>query len=43
MVLSSVVSETFSDEKCCILEIRIKGQSRSLKVIPFDIMCKISY
>jgi len=43
MVLSSIVSETFNDEKCCNLEIRVKGHSRSLNVVQFDRMCRISY
>jgi len=36
MVLSSVVSEIFNVEKCRDLEIRVRGHSRSLKVVPFD-------
>ena len=34
--LSRVVSEIFSVEKCCDLEIRVRGQSRSLIVVQFD-------
>jgi len=36
MALSCVVFEIFSVEKYCDLEIPVKGQSRSLKVVPFD-------
>ena len=36
MALSRVVSEIFIVEKCGDLEIRVRGHSRSLKVIPFD-------
>ena len=36
MALSRVVSEIFKVEKCRDLEIRVKGHSRSLKVVPFD-------
>jgi len=36
MALSGVVSEIFSVEKYLDLEIPVKGQSRSLKVVPFD-------
>ena len=43
MALSSVVSEVFKVEKCRNLEIRIKGHSRSLKVVPFDRLCMMSY
>jgi len=43
MALSSVVSEIFNDEKCRDLEIRIRGYSRSLKVVPFDRLGMISY
>ena len=34
MALSSVVSEIFNVEKCCDLEIRVRGHSRSSKVVP---------
>jgi len=43
MALSSVISEIFNVEKCRNLEMRIKGHSRSLKVVPFDRLCMISY
>jgi len=43
MVLSRVVSEIFNAEKYRDLEIRVKGQSRSLKVVPFDRLGMVSY
>jgi len=43
MALSHVVSEKFNVEKCCDLEIGVKGHSRSLKVVPFDRLCMVSY
>jgi len=36
MALSRVVSEIFNVEKYRDLEITVRGQSRSLKVVPFD-------
>jgi len=36
MALSHVISEIFSVEKYCDLEIPVKGHSRSLKVVPLD-------
>jgi len=36
MSLSRVVSEIFNVEKYHDLEIPVKSQSRSLKVVPFD-------
>jgi len=36
MALSRVVSEIFNVEKYCDLEIPVKSQSRSLKVVPFN-------
>jgi len=36
MALSRVVSEIFNVEKYSDLEIPVKGQSRSLKVVAFD-------
>jgi len=36
MALSRVVSEILNVEKCRYLEIRVKGHSRSLRVVPFD-------
>jgi len=36
MALSRVVSEIFNVKKYCDLEMPVKGQSRSLKVVPFN-------
>jgi len=36
MPLSRIVSEIFNVEKYRDLEIPVKGQSRSLKAVPFD-------
>jgi len=30
-------------QKCSVLEIGVRGHSRSLKVVPFDRLCMISY
>jgi len=43
MVLSHVVSEIFNVENYRDLEIPVKGQSRSWKVVPFDRLCMVSY
>jgi len=43
MTLSRVVSEIFNVEKYRDLEILVKGQSRSLKVVPFDRISIVSY
>jgi len=43
MALSRVVSEIFNVKKCCDLEIGLKGHSRSLKVVPFNRLCMVSY
>jgi len=43
MALSRDVSEIFNVEKCHDLEIRVKGHSRSLKVVPLDRLCIVSY
>jgi len=43
MALSPVVSEIFNVEKCLDLEIKVRGHSRSLKVIPFDRLDMVSY
>jgi len=43
MALSGVVSEMFSVEKYRDLEIPVNGQSRSLKVVPFDRLDMASY
>ena len=42
MALSRVFSEILNVEKCRDLEIRAKGHSRSLKVVPFDRLCMVS-
>jgi len=33
----------FDFKKCRDLQVRVKGHSRSLKVVPFDRLCMISY
>jgi len=43
MALSHVVSEIFNVEKYRDLEIPIKSQSSSLKVVPFDTLDMVSY
>jgi len=43
MALSRVVSDIFNVEKCCDLEILVRGHSRSLKLLPFDRLCMVSY
>ena len=43
MALSRVVSEIFNVEKYRCLEIPVKGQSTSLKVISFDRLGMVSY
>jgi len=43
MALSRVVSEIFNVEKCRDLEIWVNGHSRSLKVVPFNRLCMVSY
>ena len=43
MALSRVVFEIFNVEKCCDLEIGVRGHSRPLKVVPFDRLCMVSY
>jgi len=43
MALSPVVSGIFSVEKYRELEIPVKSQSRSLKVVPFDRLDIVSY
>jgi len=43
MALSRVVSEIFNVEKYRDLEIPVKSQSRSLKVVPFDRLGIVSY
>jgi len=43
MALSRVISEIFNVEKYRGFEIPVKGQSRSLKMVPFDRMDMVSY
>ena len=43
MALSLVASEIFNVEKSRDLEIRVRGHSRSLKVVPFDRAPMTSY
>ena len=43
MALSLVVCEIFNVEKYRDLEIPVKGQSRSWKVVPFDRLGMVSY
>jgi len=43
MALSRVVSEIFNIEKCCGLEIWVRGHWRSLKVIPYNRLGMVSY
>jgi len=43
MALSRVVSEIFNVEKYRDLEILVKGQSRSLNVVPFNRLGMVSY
>jgi len=43
MALSHVVSEIFNVEKYRDLEIPVKSQSRSLKVVPFHRLVIVSY
>ena len=43
MALSGVVSEIFNVEKCCDLEIGVRGHLRSLNVFPFGSSCMVSY
>jgi len=43
MALCRAFSEIFNVEKYRNLEILVKGQSRSLKVVPFDRLGMVSY
>jgi len=43
MALSRVVSEIFNAEKCRDHEIRVRGHSRSLKVVPFNRLGMVFY
>jgi len=41
--MALVVSEIFNVDRYRDLEIQVRDQSRSLKVVPFDIMGMVSY
>jgi len=41
--LRRAVFMIFDFEKCRDLEIGVKGHSRSMKVVPFDRACMVSY
>jgi len=43
MALSRVVSEIFNVQKHRYLEMPVKDQSRSLTLVPFDILGMVSY
>jgi len=43
MALPSVVSEVFNVERCRDFEIRVRGHSRSLNVVPFGRLVIVSY
>jgi len=43
MALSIVISKIFIGERYRDLEIRVRGHSRSLKVVPFDRLGMVSY
>jgi len=43
MALSCIVSEIFNVEKYRDLEIPVRGQSRPVKVVPFDRLDVVSY
>ena len=43
MALSHVISEILNDEKYRDLEIPVIGQSKSLKLVPFDRLGMVSY
>jgi len=43
MALYRVVSEILNVEKCRDLEIRVRGHSRSLKLVSFDKLGTVSY
>jgi len=43
MALSRVFSEILNVEKCRDHEIRVRGHSNSLKVVPFDRLGKVFY
>jgi len=43
MAISLIVTDIFNVEKYRDLAIPIRGQSRSLKMVPFDTMDMVSY
>jgi len=43
MALFCVISEVFHVKKYHDLEFQVKGQSKSLKVVPFDRLDMVSY
>jgi len=43
MAISLVVSEIFNVDRYRDLEFTVRGQSRSLKVVPFDTLNMVSY
>jgi len=43
IALSCTVSDIFGFEKYYDLEIRVRGHSRSLKLVPFDSLTMVSY
>jgi len=43
MALSRVVFEILNVEQCHVLEIRVRGHLKSLKVVPFDRLGMVSY
>jgi len=42
MAISGVVSDIFNVEICSYLEIRVRGHSKSLIVVPFDRLGMVS-
>jgi len=43
MALSHLVSDIFNGEKYRDFEISVRGQSRALKIVPFDRLDTVSY
>jgi len=43
MAQSRVVSEIFNVKKCRGIEIGVTGHTRSLKLVPLDRLCMVSY
>jgi len=43
MAVSCVVSGVFNVKKCRDLKVRIRGHSKSSKVVPFDTLGMVSY